>query len=69
MYSLSARPETRPDYNTGTGFFVKAGKLYEANGVELFRTDLACFNVYVVISKDYDCYYSSTCKMVVVNNV
>ncbi len=34
VFSLSAQPETRPEYNTGTGFFVKAGKLYDANGKE-----------------------------------
>jgi hypothetical protein len=32
--SLVAQPETRPDDNTGIGFFVKAGKLYDANGIE-----------------------------------
>ena len=31
---LQAQIESRPVYNTGTGFFVKDGKLYDANGME-----------------------------------
>ncbi len=34
LSSLFAQPETRPEHNTGIGFFVKAGKLYDANGLE-----------------------------------
>src|SRR5262245_6171086 len=34
VQSLLAQSETRPDYNTGTGFFVKNGRIYDSNGIE-----------------------------------
>jgi len=37
---LSADPVPRPGYNTGTGFFVTGGKVYDANGYEFIMKGL-----------------------------